>query len=97
MITLLQVTTDTGNQLADTAHVVNQVVTGAAQELHFFDLLIKGGWVMIPLAILAFTGLVIFVERYLTIRKASKQETNLMLQIKQYIHEGRLENNVQQI
>ncbi|KEQ29708.1 biopolymer transporter ExbB [Pedobacter antarcticus 4BY] len=93
-MTLLQVTTDTGNQLADTAHVVNQVVTGAAQELHFFDLLIKGGWVMIPLAILAFTGLVIFVERYLTIRKASKQETNLMLQIKQYIHEGRLENAI---
>lgn len=94
MITLLQVTTDTVNQLADTATVVNQTVAGAGQELHFFDLLIKGGWVMIPLALLAFTGLVIFVERYLTIRKASKQETNLMLQIKQYIHEGRLENAI---
>lgn len=94
MITLLQVATDTVQQLNDTANVVKQAVTAAPQELHFFDLLIKGGWVMIPLAILAFAGLVIFVERYLTIRKSSKTESNLMLQIKQYIHEGRLENAI---
>jgi biopolymer transport protein ExbB len=94
MITLLQVATDTVQQLADTANVVKQAVTAAPQELHFFDLLIKGGWVMIPLAILAFAGLVIFVERYITIRKSSKTESNLMLQIKQYIHEGRLENAI---
>ncbi|CAM4303848.1 outer membrane transport energization protein ExbB [Pedobacter westerhofensis] len=94
MTTLLQVTTDTVKQLTDTANVANQAVAAAPQELHFFDLLIKGGWVMVPLAILAFAGLVIFVERYITIRKASKSETNLMLQIKQYIHDGRLENAI---
>jgi len=94
MTTLLQVTADTVKQLTDTANVANQAVAAAPQELHFFDLLIKGGWVMIPLALLAFAGLVIFVERYITIRKASKSETNLMLQIKQYIHDGRLENAI---
>jgi biopolymer transport protein ExbB len=94
MITLLQVATDTVNQLTDSAGVVKQAVTAAPQELHFFDLLIKGGWVMIPLAILGFAGLVIFVERYLTIRKAGKTESNLMLQVKQYIHDGRLENAI---
>jgi len=94
MYTLLQVATDTVNQLTDTANAVNPALTPAPEELHFFDLLIKGGWVMVPLAILAFAGLVIFVERYLTIRKASKSESNLMLQIKQYIHDGRLENAV---
>ncbi|MET1056202.1 MAG: MotA/TolQ/ExbB proton channel family protein [Pedobacter sp.] len=94
MTTLLQVTADTVKQLTDTANVANQAVAAAPQELHFFDLLIKGGWVMVPLALLAFAGLVIFVERYITIRKASKSETNLMLQIKQYIHDGRLENAI---
>ena len=94
MTTLLQVTSDTVKQLTDTANVATQAVAAAPQELHFFDLLIKGGWVMIPLAVLAFAGLVIFVERYITIRKASKSESNLMLQIKQYIHDGRLENAV---
>jgi len=94
MITLLQVATDTVKQLTDTANAVKQGVTAAPQEIHFFDLLIKGGWVMIPLGLLAFAGLVIFVERYITIRKSSKNEVNLMFQIKQYIHDGRLDNAI---
>ncbi|HQS04521.1 MAG TPA: MotA/TolQ/ExbB proton channel family protein, partial [Daejeonella sp.] len=52
----------------------------------------KGGWVMLPLALLAFMGLVIFVERYLTIRKASKDEMNLMLQVKQSIKSAKLDS-----
>jgi len=94
MITLLQVVTDSLKQLTDTANAVNQAVTAAPPELRFIDLLFKGGWVMLPLALLAFAGLVIFVERYITIRKASRSESNLMLQVKQYIHDGRLENAI---
>ncbi|MFP5081975.1 MotA/TolQ/ExbB proton channel family protein [Pedobacter sp. JCM 36344] len=94
MITLLQGVTDTANQLVDTANNLAQPITQAPEELHFIDLLFKGGWVMVPLALLAFSGLIIFVERYITIRKASKTESNLMLQIKQYIHDGRLDNAI---
>ncbi|MEJ7558533.1 MAG: MotA/TolQ/ExbB proton channel family protein [Pedobacter sp.] len=94
MITLLQGVTDTANQLVDTANNLAQPVAVAPEELHFIDLLFKGGWVMIPLALLAFAGLIIFVERYITIRKATKTESNLMLQIKQYIHDGRLDNAI---
>jgi len=94
MITLLQGVTDTANQLVDTANNLAQPIVPAPEELHFIDLLFKGGWVMIPLALLAFAGLIIFVERYITIRKASKTESNLMLQIKQYIHDGRLDNAI---
>lgn len=94
MFSLLQGATDTAKQLVDTANSLNQAATTAPPEIHFIDLLFKGGWVMIPLALLAFMALVIFVERYLTIRKASKNESNLMLQIKQYIHDGRLDNAI---
>lgn len=94
MIALIQGATDSLKQLADTTNNATQVLAAAPPELHFIDLLLKGGWVMIPLAFLAFLGLVIFVERYLTIRKASKTESNLMLQIKQYIHDGRLDNAI---
>jgi biopolymer transport protein ExbB len=94
MIALIQGATDSLKQLADTANNATQAIAAAPPELHFIDLLLKGGWVMLPLAFLAFLGLVIFVERYLTIRKASKTESNLMLQIKQYIHEGRLDNAI---
>ncbi len=63
-----------------------------AQELRFIDLLFKGGWVMIPLGILAFIGLIIFIERYITIRKASRNESNLMVQVKQSILSGKLDS-----
>jgi len=94
MITLLQGAVDTTKQIIDTANAVKQAVAAAPPELHFIDLLFKGGWVMIPLAFLAFLGLVIFVERYITIRKSSKIESNLMIQIKQYIHEGKLDHAI---
>ena len=89
MITLL--IQDTTQVLQDTANAVNQALTQPAEELHFIDLLFKGGWVMVPLAFLAFLALVIFVERYLTIKKATKDESNLMVQIRQYIQSGNLE------
>lgn len=95
MITLLLAVQDTANQVIDT--LANQTAPGvvaAPKELHFIDLLFAGGWVMIPLALLAFLGLVIFTERYLTIRKSSKDETNLMFQIRQNIHEGRLDSAI---
>jgi len=94
MITLLLTAIDTTKQVIDSANAAKTVLTTAPPELHFIDLLFKGGWVMLPLALLAFLGLVIFIERYLTIRKSSKDETNLMFQIKQNIHEGRLDSAI---
>ncbi|MEE1885994.1 MotA/TolQ/ExbB proton channel family protein [Pedobacter flavus] len=95
MTNLLLFIQDSAANLVDTNAVTNnRIVTPQGEDLHFIDLLFKGGWVMIPLGILAFLALVIFIERYITIRKASKDESNLMLQIKQYIKEGRLENAI---
>lgn len=85
---LLQI--DTLSPITDTATSTVQTMP-VGEELRFIELLFKGGWVMIPLAILAFMGLVIFVERYLTIRKASKNEMNLMMQVKQSVKSAKLD------
>ncbi len=82
---------DTTKALQDTANALNQAVTPPQEQLHFIDLLFKGGWVMIPLAFLAFLALIIFVERYLTIKKATKDEANLMVQVRSYIQSGNLD------
>ena len=79
--------------LQDTVATAVQTVK-AAKELRFIDLLYKGGWVMIPLGILLFLGLVIFIERYLTIRKAASDESSLMGQVKQHILAGKLDSAV---
>jgi biopolymer transport protein ExbB len=89
---LLQI--DTLTPITDTTSAAALAVSTmpTSEELRFIDLLFKGGWVMIPLALLAFIALVIFVERYLTIRKASKDEMNLMMQVRQNIKSARLES-----
>jgi biopolymer transport protein ExbB len=86
---LLQI--DTLSPVADAAASTIQTMP-TTEELRFIELLFKGGWVMVPLAFLAFMGLVIFVERYLTIRKASKNEMNLMLQVKQSVKSAKLDS-----
>jgi biopolymer transport protein ExbB len=88
----LQVT-DTLHKLADTAnHAGQQLAPIPEQELRFGDLLVKGGWVMLPIGLLAVLGLVIFFERYFTIRKASRTDNNLMIQVRSSILTGNLES-----
>jgi biopolymer transport protein ExbB len=68
--------------------------TTQEQELSLFSLLTKGGWVMIPLTALALLGLIIFFERYFTIRKASKDESQLTFQVKSSIKSGNLDSAI---
>ena len=84
---------DTAHKLTDTASHAGQQLA-ANQELRFGDLILKGGWVMLPIGILAVLGLVIFFERFFTIRKASKNESNLMVQVRSSIHTGNLDSAV---
>ena len=82
---------DTAHKLADTAKAAAQPLA-PTQEIHFGDLLIKGGWVMLPIGILLVLALVIFFERYFTIRKASKDNnSNLTVQVRASILSGNLE------
>ena len=78
----------------DTMMMAAQQSIPPVEELRFIDLLIKGGWVMLPLAFLLLVGLIIFIERYLTIRKANSHEKNLTAQVKQSILSGKLESAI---
>lgn len=81
----LQATTaiDTATaQLTDTTTVSSESA---------FDLIIKGGPVMIPLGLLFFATLYLFIERFITIRKASQIDSNFMRNVKDYILQGNIE------
>jgi len=83
---------DTVDTFSNTIQAMQQELP--QQELSLFELLTKGGWVMIPLTLLALLGLIIFFERYLTIKKASKDESQLILQVRSSIKTGNLDSAI---
>mgnify|MGYP006779738139 FL=1 len=71
-----------------------EVATEAAEttaKLNIFSLAVKGGWIMIVLAIVSIVAIYIFVERFLALKKALKEDKNFMDNVKDCIHKGDLE------
>jgi biopolymer transport protein ExbB len=60
--------------------------------LSIWDLAIKGGPIMIPIVLLSFVAIYIFIERYIVIRKASKEDANFMNNIRDFMLNGRLDS-----
>jgi biopolymer transport protein ExbB len=67
-------------------------VASNQSDLTYFDLAMKGGWVMIPIALLSVIAIYIFVERFVTIKNAGKIDQNFMNRIKDYIHDGKIDS-----
>ncbi len=66
--------------------------TVATQEISVWELTLKGGIIMIPLAILSIISIYILIERFLAINTAAKEDKTFMKRIKDYIHEGEIES-----
>jgi len=59
--------------------------------MKFFDLAVKGGWIMIPIVLLSFIAVYIFFDRYFAIRKAVKFDSGLIEKVKVYITSGKID------
>jgi biopolymer transport protein ExbB len=57
----------------------------------FFDIAIKGGWIMIPIIALSLVAVFIFFDRYFAIKKAGKVDKTLLDRVKAYITEGKVD------
>ena len=71
---------------AATAAVSQQV------ELSLWDLCLKGGPLMIVLALLSVVSIYIFVERAIVVNRAAREDDSFMKRIRDYIHEGEIES-----
>lgn len=71
---------------AATAAVTHQV------ELSLWDLCLRGGPLMIVLALLSLVCIYIFVERAIVINRAAREDDTFMKRIRDYIHEGEIES-----
>jgi len=59
--------------------------------LSTWDLAVKGGWIMIVLAVFSIIAVYIFIERYYIINIASKEDNNFMDHIRDFIHDGKID------
>ncbi len=84
---LLQTLSTDSDLVVDTLSMVD----GSQGDIGLLDLLIKGGYMMIPLYALFVLAVFIFVERLITLRKAAKSPKHLMDQIKILVQGGQLE------
>jgi biopolymer transport protein ExbB len=72
---------------------VAEVATEVAEnQMNYIDMAIKGGLIMIPLAVLSIVAVYIFIERYFAIKKAADEDLSFMNKIKEYIHDGKIDS-----
>ena len=77
-----------GTMSADSLQMLqNQGAT--ADGLSFWQMALNGGWLMIPLALLSILAIYIFAERYMVIRKASKDAPYFMDRIRECLLDGK--------
>lgn len=76
----------------DTFSAADSLATGATKEsIGLLDLLIKGGYMMVPLYLLFILAIFIFFERLMTLKKASQTSSHLMDQVKVLVQSGQIE------
>lgn len=76
----------------DSLAVAENLANGAIKDnIGLLDLLIKGGYMMVPLYLLFILAIFIFVERMITLKKASKPSSNLLDQVKVLVQSGQVE------
>ena len=91
---ILQANAITDTLATEAANSTNMNVS-VTENISYLDFLLKGGIMIIPIIILLFFCVFVIVERYLSIKKATKQDVNLVSDIKLQLTTGKIENAVQ--
>jgi biopolymer transport protein ExbB len=89
LTTILQASTaiDTINSAVNSIPVVSK-----SSVVSLWDIIQKGGLIMIPIGILFTVAIYIFIERFITIHNASSSEGNFMNDIQEMIESEKIDN-----
>ncbi len=74
----------------------NTIIEGIAtnEEMSLFGFLMKGGAFLIPIIILFFYTIYVIIERYLSLKKSTKQDLHLIKDIRTQLNAGNLNSAV---
>ena len=85
------------NPIADTlanAAANPEMNVSVTESVSYLDFLLKGGIMIIPIILLLFFCIYVIIERYLSIKKATKQDANLISDVKMQLQSGKLDNAI---
>ena len=72
---------------------VGESVTEATEiRMSLWDMTVQGGWIMLVLAVFSVIAFYIFIERFITINRASKKDDTFMETIRNFMKEGKLDD-----
>lgn len=76
----------------DSLSTADTLATEATKEnIDLLDLLLKGGYMMIPLYVLFVLAIFIFIQKLITLNKAAKTPSHLMDQVKVLVQSGQID------
>ena len=61
-------------------------------KLSILDLAMKGGWIMLVLAVLSVIAVYIFIERFIVVKRATQIEKSFMERIREYMKDGKIDS-----
>jgi biopolymer transport protein ExbB len=86
---ILQITEGAANTAAAVPTVASQ--TPKQDTLSLLDLIIKGGYIMIPIGVLSIISIYVLIEKLIAIKKAGRVSNDFMNNVKENIKKGNLE------
>ncbi|MCD4736875.1 MAG: MotA/TolQ/ExbB proton channel family protein [Bacteroidales bacterium] len=90
---LLQITENVAGASDTITDAAGQLIEEQGElTLSLWELAFKGGWVLAILAIMSIIAIYIFIERFIAINRSSKEEKNFMNNIRDFIHQGRIDS-----
>ncbi|GAB6012577.1 MotA/TolQ/ExbB proton channel family protein [Viscerimonas tarda] len=81
---LLQTTQTTVSELAETA-------AAPLASASYFDLILKGGWIMLPLFLLSLLSIYLIIERWMVISRLGKNDSVWFSRVLELVHENKID------
>ncbi len=78
--------------LSDSIKVVDATVQQEGLINELYATILKGGPIMIPIIVLSIVAIFIFLERYITILRAGRVDSKLMMKLREHILAGKIDS-----
>lgn len=84
LLSLLQATTTV-------VDIAAQQVGQAAPEESYFSLLLKGGWILLPIFLLSLLAIYVIISKWLQLNRMGKRDTVWLSRVSELVHEGKID------